>query len=68
MSKIGKEKKRAERASPAGVAVPGTSRSVEEIKQALEAIRAEPIPTTVDAKEQFFMDNVQMGEQLSMQG
>jgi mitochondrial import receptor subunit TOM20 len=44
------------------------SRNIEEIKAALEAIRAEPLPAAPEEKEQYFMDNVAMGEGLCARG
>ena len=63
---IGKEKKRVQRTKP--VTLASHSRSVEELKAALEAIRAEPLPGTPEEKEQYFMDNVAMGEGLCSRG
>ncbi|KAG8959694.1 hypothetical protein FRC00_001335 [Tulasnella sp. 408] len=65
--KLRKEKKKLERSTPK-VAASGSSRSVEEITAALRLIRNEPLPATAEEKEQYFMDNVQMGEQLCSQG
>lgn len=64
---VGKEKKRAARSNPEQ---PGASKAVstEEIKRALESLRDEPLPDSVPDKEQYFMDNVQLGETLCTQG
>ncbi|KAG9018835.1 hypothetical protein FRB90_009122 [Tulasnella sp. 427] len=63
-----KEKKKLERSTPKVSATAGSSRSVEEITAALRLIQNEPLPATPEEKEQYFMDNVQMGEQLCSQG
>jgi len=41
---------------------------VEDLKESLEAIKAEPVPATAEEREQYFMQHVGIGEQLSVQG
>jgi import receptor subunit TOM20 len=40
----------------------------EELREALDKVRAEEVPKTPEEKEQYFMSQVGMGEQLSTQG
>ncbi|KAG9039531.1 hypothetical protein FRB95_009111 [Tulasnella sp. JGI-2019a] len=66
--KLRKEKKRVERTRPDVLTPGGGSRSTEEIKEALQMIRNEQLPAGAEEKEQYFMENVQIGEQLCTQG
>ncbi|KAG8928705.1 hypothetical protein FRC02_006580 [Tulasnella sp. 418] len=65
--KLKKEKKRVERSKPAAASA-GKGHSMEEIKNALQIIRDEALPSSPEAREQYFMDNVAMGEQLCARG
>ncbi|KZO94836.1 MAS20-domain-containing protein [Calocera viscosa TUFC12733] len=40
----------------------------EDLKESLEKIKAEPVPPTAEEREQYFMQHVGVGEQLSVQG
>ncbi|KZT62084.1 MAS20-domain-containing protein [Calocera cornea HHB12733] len=40
----------------------------EDLKEALEMIKVEPVPPTAEEREQYFMQHVGVGEQLSVQG
>jgi import receptor subunit TOM20 len=39
-----------------------------ELDAALQVVRSEELPTTPEAKEQYFMQNLAIGEQLAAQG
>jgi import receptor subunit TOM20 len=69
MFKIGKEKKRVGK-TIASTKESGNSSSIstEELRAALETVRNEEVPKTVDAKEHYFMSQVGLGEQLALQG
>ena len=42
--------------------------TIDQLRAALDTVRLEDVPTTVDAKEQYFMAQVSLGEQLAVQG
>lgn len=66
----GKDKKRAEKATTtsADVASFSSGNRAEELKAALAKIRAEPLPASTQDKEQYFMAQASLGEQLCTQG
>lgn len=67
----GKDKKRAdkEKASASTGAAPASLGSrAEELRAALAKIRAEELPASTEAKEQYFMAQASLGEQLCTQG
>lgn len=68
----GKEKKRVDRSNASLKATSATSSKTsptdEELDAALELVRSEEIPTSPEEKEQYFMQNLAVGEQLSAQG
>jgi hypothetical protein len=45
-----------------------TSKEPADLKVALAQIRQEPIPSSVEEREKYFMEQVAVGEQLSAQG
>jgi import receptor subunit TOM20 len=42
--------------------------SAEDLRAVLDKVKAEEVPSTPDQKEQYFMSQVGMGEQISSQG
>ncbi|KAG8890492.1 hypothetical protein FRB98_007839 [Tulasnella sp. 332] len=67
--KLRKEKRRVDRSKPDNILTPGSSsRNTADIKEALAMIRNEQLPSSAEQKEQYFMESVQMGEQLATQG
>ncbi|KAG8904721.1 hypothetical protein FRB99_001307 [Tulasnella sp. 403] len=68
LSVTGKEKKFVEKSKKPQAEAASRSRGVEEIKEALKTVRDEVLPASAEEKEQYFMDNVQMGEALCSQG
>jgi hypothetical protein len=68
---IGKQKKKVEKRvaeSQSQESQGSQAVSVEELKAALARIRTEPVPASPEAREQYFMSQVGMGETLCMQG
>ncbi|KAG8716240.1 hypothetical protein FRC11_006634 [Ceratobasidium sp. 423] len=68
--KLRKEKKKAAKnAKEEETAIPAApGRSQEELKETLDRINAEPLPTLPTEREKYFMDHVGMGEQLLLRG
>jgi import receptor subunit TOM20 len=67
----GKEQKQVERAILREKLALGESGDIskDDLRAALETIRKEhPPPRTVEAREQYFMTQVSLGEQLALQG
>lgn len=65
----GKDKKRVDRTTAQSKEMEGSSTvGPEELRAALDKVRAEEVPKTPEEKEQYFMMQVGMGEQLSTQG
>lgn len=72
-SRIGKDKKRAEKSaaeSRESLAASGPSNelSPEQLREALELVKNEPPPPGAAEKENYFMSQVAMGEQLATRG
>ena len=68
---LGKEKKRAEKAAtstPPSEVTTFSGNRAEELRIALEKIRAEPPPASTAEKENYFMSQAGLGEQLCTQG
>lgn len=68
---VGKDKKKADKAATASKIQGATQFSgnrSEELRAALEKIRAEPLPGTTNDKENYFMSQAGIGEQLCTQG
>lgn len=71
---IGKEKKRVERSNASLKASAAAAESEKqlptdaELDAALQVVRSEDLPATPEEKEQYFMQNLALGEQLSAQG
>ncbi|EIW76196.1 MAS20-domain-containing protein [Coniophora puteana RWD-64-598 SS2] len=67
-----KEKKRVAKTQPApsagGEEAGGASVDINELRGALEKVRQEEVPVDPQQKEQYFMSQVSMGEQLCAQG
>lgn len=64
-----KDKKRVDRTTAQSKEMEGSSTvGPEELRAALDKVRAEEVPKTPEEKEQYFMMQVGMGEQLSTQG
>ncbi|KAI0796857.1 hypothetical protein C8Q75DRAFT_214382 [Abortiporus biennis] len=72
--KLRKEKKKANKNAPAtqpsagGPSAGPAVITAEELKSSLAKIRAEDLPATSEEKEQYFMQQVGLGEQLALQG
>ncbi|KAJ1309036.1 hypothetical protein OPQ81_004717 [Rhizoctonia solani] len=68
--KLRKEKKKAAKNAKEGEgATPvAPGRSQEELKEMLDKIKAEPLPTLPAEREKYFMDHVGMGEQMLLRG
>jgi len=71
---IGKEKKRVDRSNASLKASADAAASEKqlptdaELDAALQVVRSEDLPETPEEKEQYFMQNLALGEQLSAQG
>lgn len=67
---IGKDKKKVDKTTAQSKEQEEASKKIgpEELKAALDKVRAEEIPKTPDEKEQYFMSQVSMGEQICTQG
>src|SRR5690349_2756753 len=67
---LGKEKKKAAKNAKAEEAAnpPAPGRSQEELKEIIDTINAEPLPTMPAEREKYFMDHVGMGEQMLLRG
>jgi len=65
--KIRKEHKRAHKHAKAADERAKQQRA-EDLKESIETIKAETVPTTAEEREQYFMQHVGVGEQLSVQG
>lgn len=65
---LGKEQKRAHRTAikASGSAEEGPSKEV--LREALEKVKSEKVPDSPEDREQYFMQNVSVGEQLCAQG
>lgn len=65
---LGKEQKRAHRTATkaSGSAEEGPSKEV--LREALEKVKSEKVPDSPEDREQYFMQNVSVGEQLCAQG
>ena len=69
LSPVEKDKKRVKQATASQASSDAESGiSPEELRAALDKLRAEELPSDPEAKEQFFMAQVGMGEQLCAQG
>ncbi|EIN10928.1 MFS general substrate transporter [Punctularia strigosozonata HHB-11173 SS5] len=66
--KLRKEKKKVDKTKSQASSNEGSSARPEELREALERLRNEELPTTAEEREQFFTAQVGMGEQLIMQG
>ncbi|KDQ64301.1 hypothetical protein JAAARDRAFT_187641 [Jaapia argillacea MUCL 33604] len=68
--KLRKEKKKVDKqaAQSKDTESPTTGVGADELRAALEKVRSEDVPTTANEREQYFMAQVGMGEQLCAQG
>ena len=66
----GKDKKRVDKTTAQSKETEAASNqiSTEDLRAALDKVKAEEVPSTPDQKEQYFMMQVSMGEQISTQG
>jgi mitochondrial import receptor subunit TOM20 len=67
----GKEKKRVDRSNASLKASAAAEKQLPtdaELDTALQIVRSEDLPTTPEEKEQYFMQNLALGEQLAAQG
>lgn len=65
--KLRKEKKRVTKATKTEDSTTETA-SINDLRAALELIKTEPVPASVEEKERYFMEQVSMGEQLCARG
>ena len=63
----GKEKKRVDKQTAQG-SQSASGVSMEELRAALAVVKEEPMPSSSEEKEQYFMTQVGLGEQLCAQG
>lgn len=71
MNSAGKDKKRADKAATSSTFEGATAfagNRAEELRAALEKIRAEPLPASTAEKETYFMSQASLGEQLCTRG
>ncbi|KAG8761436.1 hypothetical protein FRC14_003849 [Serendipita sp. 396] len=69
--KLRKEKKRIDRSNSSIKAATASAKGLPtdaELDAALQLVRSEDLPSTAEEKEQYFMQNLAIGEQLSTQG
>lgn len=66
----GKDKKRVDKTTAQSRETEAASNqiSTDDLKSALDKVKAEEVPSTPDQKEQYFMMQVSMGEQICTQG
>jgi hypothetical protein len=66
----GKDKKRVDKNTAQSKETEAASNqiSTEDLRAALDKVKAEEVPSTPDQKEQYFMMQVSMGEQICTQG
>jgi import receptor subunit TOM20 len=66
----GKDKKRVDRTTAQSREAEEASNqiSTEDVRAALDKVKAEEVPSTPEQKEQYFMSQVSMGEQICTQG
>ncbi|KAK0491362.1 hypothetical protein IW261DRAFT_1324136 [Armillaria novae-zelandiae] len=65
--KLRKEKKRVDKSIASSSAAPSAV-SVDSLREALERVKKEEVPITPAERENYFMSQVAMGEQLALQG
>jgi len=65
----GKDKKRVDRTTAQSREAQASSQiSTEDLRAALDKVKAEEVPSTSEQKEQYFMSQISMGEQICTQG
>jgi mitochondrial import receptor subunit TOM20 len=66
---VGKDQKRVAKTSKAtSQPAQSTSALTEDLRTALDLVKAEPLPDSIEDKEKYFMEQVGIGEQLAVRG
>lgn len=67
---VGKDKKRVDKSVAQTIKIEEETNAIapEELREALDKVKNEDVPKSAEDKEQYFMSQVSMGEQLCTQG